>query len=124
MMQADTAGRSLNIMRCGCSLCHSAAPAETPLFALFSVIVQHIGLECGALSALNPSFVMAVSHAFKNKCVKPSVHDDQVMGYWGGPVLKYVSQLLIAVHLLGTGTAQVIACAGNNYSIDHSHSKR
>ncbi len=39
-------------------------------------------------------------------------------------MLKYVSQILIAVHLLGTGTAQVIACAGNNYSIDHSHSKR
>lgn len=48
----------------------------------------------------------------------------QVMGYWGGPILKYFSQVLIAVHLIGTGTSQVIACAGNNYSIDHSHSKR
>ncbi|KAK9909836.1 hypothetical protein WJX75_008176 [Coccomyxa subellipsoidea] len=48
----------------------------------------------------------------------------EVMGYFGGPILKYVSQLLIAVHLIGTGTSQVIACAGNNYSIDQSHSKR
>ncbi|CAL5221589.1 g3807 [Coccomyxa viridis] len=48
----------------------------------------------------------------------------EVMGYWGGPFLKYVAQTLVAVHLVGTCTAQIIACSGNNYSIMPQQNKR
>ena len=36
----------------------------------------------------------------------------EVMGYWGGPFMKYTAQVLVAVHLVGTSTAQIIACSG------------
>ena len=36
----------------------------------------------------------------------------EVMGYWGGPFMKYTAQILVAVHLVGTSTAQIIACSG------------
>lgn len=36
----------------------------------------------------------------------------EVMGYWGGPWLKYLAQALVAVHLIGTCTAQIVACSG------------
>ena len=36
----------------------------------------------------------------------------EVMGYWGGPFMKYTAQILVAVHLVGTATAQIIACSG------------
>ena len=36
----------------------------------------------------------------------------EVMGYWGGPFMKYTAQTLVAVHLVGTATAQIIACSG------------
>ena len=48
----------------------------------------------------------------------------QVMGFHAGPIMKYVSQIVIAVHLVGTCTAQIVACAGNNYSITLAHDKR
>ncbi|CAK0780708.1 hypothetical protein CVIRNUC_005147 [Coccomyxa viridis] len=48
----------------------------------------------------------------------------EVMGYWGGPFMKYIAQILVAVHLVGTSTAQIIACSGNNYAIMPQHNKR
>ncbi|BDA43337.1 Auxin transporter-like protein 1 [Coccomyxa sp. Obi] len=48
----------------------------------------------------------------------------EVMGFHAGPVMKYVSQIVIAVHLVGTCTAQIVACASNNYSITLTHDKR
>ena len=43
----------------------------------------------------------------------------EVMGYWGGPFLKYVAQTLVAVHLVGTCTAQIIACSGISLACPH-----
>lgn len=42
----------------------------------------------------------------------------EVMGYWGGPFLKYAAQTLVAVHLVGTCTAQIIACSGLSLPAD------
>lgn len=36
----------------------------------------------------------------------------EVMGFWGGPWLQYLAQALVAVHLIGTCTAQIVACSG------------
>jgi hypothetical protein len=37
---------------------------------------------------------------------------------------RYGVQTIVCLQLLGTGVAQVIACAGNHYAIDPSYTKR
>ncbi|KAL6756332.1 transmembrane amino acid transporter protein-domain-containing protein [Haematococcus lacustris] len=49
-------------------------------------------------------------------------HD--VLGFFLGKQMRVVVQIIICLQLLGTGIAQVIACAADWYSIDKTHSKR
>ncbi|KAK9868838.1 hypothetical protein WJX84_001337 [Apatococcus fuscideae] len=48
----------------------------------------------------------------------------EVVGFFGHLWLQHFAQLLTGISLLGTGIAQVVACAGNYYSIDQTYSKR
>ena len=48
----------------------------------------------------------------------------EVVGFFGGQWLQYITQLLVGLSLLGTCTAQVVASSGNLYSIHPQHSKR
>ena len=43
----------------------------------------------------------------------------EVIGFFGGKWLQLRTQFLVAISLLGTCIAQVVASAGNLYSIDH-----
>lgn len=49
-------------------------------------------------------------------------HD--VLGYHTGKKIAYTAQTIVVLQLLGTGIAQVIACAADWYSIEKSISKR
>lgn len=49
-------------------------------------------------------------------------HD--VLGFHAGKAIRYISQTIIVLQLIGTGTAQVIACAADWYSVDKTRSKR
>ena len=48
----------------------------------------------------------------------------EVIGFFGGKWLQFITQFLVGLSLLGTCIAQVVASSGNLYSIHPQHSKR